>query len=97
MSCYLAAPPLSRRRFLKNTTLAAGTLVLPAAPFVARATTTLRPISMTLDWIYQGPNVGFIMARDKGFYREAGLDVTVTSGKGSAFTVHLPLRSAEPR
>ena len=58
--------PLSRRRFLKNATLATGALALPAAPFVARAATALRPVSMTLDWIYQGPNVGFMMARDKG-------------------------------
>lgn len=79
----------SRRRFLKNATLAAGTLALPASPFVARAAIALRPVSMTLDWIYQGPNVGFIMARDKGFYRDAGLDVTVTSGKGSGTTAQL--------
>ena len=90
MSRYPAArAPLSRRRFLKNTTLAAGALALPAAPFVARAATALRPVSMTLDWIYQGPNVGFIMARDKELYREAGLDVTVTSGKGSGTTAQL--------
>jgi NitT/TauT family transport system substrate-binding protein len=84
-----ARSPLSRRLLLKNAALAAGALTLPAAPFVARAATALRPVSMTLDWIYQGPNVGFIMARDKGFYRDAGLDVTVTSGKGSGTTAQL--------
>jgi NitT/TauT family transport system substrate-binding protein len=81
--------PLSRRHFLKSTTLAAGALALPAAPFVARAAAALRPVSMTLDWIYQGPNVGFMLARDKGYYRDAGLDVTVTSGKGSGTTAQL--------
>ena len=84
-----ARSPLSRRLLLKNAALAAGAFTLPAAPFVARAATALRPVSMTLDWIYQGPNVGFIMARDKGFYRDAGLDVTVTSGKGSGTTAQL--------
>jgi len=79
----------SRRLFLKNATLAAGALAWPAAPFVARAATALRPVSMALDWIYQGPNVGFIVARDKGFYREADLDVTVNSGKGSGTTAQL--------
>ena len=44
---------------------------------------------MTLDWIYQGPNVGFMMAQEKGFYRDAGLDVTITSGKGSGSTAQL--------
>ncbi|HEY5063767.1 MAG TPA: ABC transporter substrate-binding protein [Xanthobacteraceae bacterium] len=84
-----ARSPLSRRLLLKNAALTAGAFTLPAAPFVARAAAALRPVSMTLDWIYQGPNVGFIMARDKGFYRDAGLDVTVTSGKGSGTTAQL--------
>lgn len=88
MSRYPAARVLSRRRFLRSTALAGGALALPAAPFVARAA-ALRPVSMTLDWIYQGPNVGFMMARDKGYYRDAGLDVTVTSGKGSGTTAQL--------
>jgi NitT/TauT family transport system substrate-binding protein len=84
-----ARSPLSRRLLLKNATLAAGVLALPTAPFVARAATALQPVSMTLDWIFQGPNVGFMIARDQGFYREAGLDVTVTSGKGSGTTAQL--------
>jgi len=81
--------PLSRRRFLKHSLLAAGALATPAVALRARAATALRPVSMTLDWIYQGPNVGFMLARDKGFYREAGLDVTVNSGKGSGTTAQL--------
>jgi NitT/TauT family transport system substrate-binding protein len=44
---------------------------------------------MTLDWVYQGPNVGFMVAQDQGFYREAGLDVAITSGKGSGSTAQL--------
>src|SRR5580658_5928115 len=75
--------PLSRRRFLKNSALAAGALAVPAAPMRARAEGPLKPVSMAMDWIYQGPHVGFMLARDKGFYRAAGLDVTLTPGKGS--------------
>ena len=44
---------------------------------------------MTLDWIYQGPNDGFMIAQEKGFYREAGLDIAITSGKGSGATAQL--------
>ena len=80
---------LSRRHFLKNSVLAAGALAVPAAPIRARAAGVLKPVSMTMDWIFQGPNVGFMMAREKGFYREAGLDVTLTSGKGSGSTAQL--------
>jgi NitT/TauT family transport system substrate-binding protein len=79
--------PLSRRRLLR--TSAAGALALP---FVARrslAAGALKPVSMTLDWIYEGPNLGFLVAHDQGYYRDAGLDVTIVAGKGSANTAQL--------
>jgi NitT/TauT family transport system substrate-binding protein len=81
--------PVSRRRFLKNSALAAGALAVTAAPMRVRAQGALKPVSMMMDWIYQGPHVGFMLARDKGFYREAGLDVTLTPGKGSGSTAQL--------
>ena len=79
---------ISRRRFLKKSTMAAGMLALPLAPFRASAA-VLTPVTMTLDWVYQGPNDGFMIAQEKGFYREAGLDVAITSGKGSGATAQL--------
>jgi len=80
--------PISRRRFLKKSTATLGALALPLAPFRARAA-GLTPVTMTLDWVYQGPNDGFMIAQEKGFYREAGLDVAITSGKGSGATAQL--------
>ena len=50
---------------------------------------SLTPVTLTLDWVYQGPNDGFMIAQDKGFYREAGLDVAITPGKGSGTTAQL--------
>jgi NitT/TauT family transport system substrate-binding protein len=64
-------------------------LALPLAPRRARAAAPLKPVSMTLDWIYEGPNVGFLIAHDQGFYRDAGLDVAITAGKGSGNTAQL--------
>ena len=55
----------------------------------ARAAGALRPVSMRLDWVYQGPNIGFITARDKGLYEKVGLDVDVGVGKGSGTTAQL--------
>ena len=81
--------PVSRRRFLKTSALAAGTLAFPFARFRARAAGPLKQVTMNLDWIFQGPNDGFMIAQDKGFYREAGLDVAITSGKGSGSTAQL--------
>lgn len=84
-SCGPKRVPLSRRHFLQGSAFAAGTL---AAPAIVRAA-PLKPVNVMLDWIYQGPNSGFMLAQEKGFYREAGLDVTITSGKGSASTAQL--------
>lgn len=46
-------------------------------------------IDFRLDWIFQGPNDGFVVAEKKGFYDAAGLDVNVKSGTGSATTAKL--------
>lgn len=84
--------PISRRRLLKAS--AAGALALP---FVARqsgAAGALKPVNMTLDWVYEGPNLGFLVAHDQGYFRDAGLDVTITAGKGSGNTAQLVANKA---
>jgi NitT/TauT family transport system substrate-binding protein len=78
-----------RRRFLKNSAFVAAVLAVPSLAFRASAAGALKQVSITLDWIFQGPNVGFMVAHEKGFYRDAGLDVDITSGKGSGSTAQL--------
>ncbi|MBI2882200.1 MAG: ABC transporter substrate-binding protein [Candidatus Tectomicrobia bacterium] len=39
-----------------------------------------------LDWVPYGKYVGYYVARDKGFYKEAGFDVTFERGYGGAST-----------
>ena len=68
--------------------LAASALASPAVSPRAHAA-SLKQVTMTLDWLYQGANVGFMVAQEKGFYRDAGLDVAINSGKGSASTAQL--------
>ncbi|HZT52622.1 MAG TPA: ABC transporter substrate-binding protein [Stellaceae bacterium] len=80
----------SRRQFLRDASIAAGLASVAPLARVRRARAAgLKPVSMRLDWIHQGPNDGFIIAREKGFYKEAGLDVDVGVGKGSGSTAQL--------
>src|SRR3974390_305647 len=48
-----------------------------------------REVTMRLDWLFQGPNVGFMVAHEKGFYEQAGLNVEIGPGKGSGSTAQL--------
>src|SRR3954463_7877476 len=78
---------LSRRRFIGSAGAVAGLSVIPFIK--AHGQSKLRPVTMRLDWLFQGPNVGFIVAREKGFYQAAGLDVEIGPGKGSGSTAQL--------
>jgi NitT/TauT family transport system substrate-binding protein len=83
----------SRRQFLRQAGAAAGLMAVPLArPALAQA--KLRDITMRLDWLYQGPNAGFMVAQDKGFYKEVGLNVDVGPGKGSGSTAQLTASKA---
>jgi len=48
-----------------------------------------RQVTMRLDWLFQGPNAGFMVAHEKGFYEQAGLNVEIGPGKGSGSTAQL--------
>ena len=77
----------SRRQFLHRVGIAAG---LAAAPLARRGfAQAKRQVTMRLDWLYQGPNAGFLIAQDKGFYEQAGLSVEIGPGKGSGSTAQL--------
>ena len=55
-----------------------------AAPLAAAAQT---PIRFQLDWRFEGPSALFLASAAKGYYKAAGLDVTIDAGNGSGGTV----------
>ena len=57
---------------------------LAAAPLLAWAQT---PIKFQLDWRFEGPAALFLGSTAKGYYKAAGLDVTIDAGNGSGGTV----------
>jgi len=51
------------------------------APALARAQATR--VRFTMDWAFQAPQTFGLIARERGFFREAGLDVSIDRGQGS--------------
>lgn len=47
------------------------------------------PVTFQLNWTAGGPNAGFAAAVGEGYYKEAGLDVTIVQGNGSGNTAQL--------
>ena len=66
----------------RRTVLAAAALL--ATPMLAWAQT---PIKFQLDWRFEGPAALFLASQAKGYYKAAGLDVTIDAGNGSGGTV----------
>ena len=75
--------PPRRPRFTRRAILAgAGGLAGAALPRFAIAQGT-RALSFTTSWLPEGPNLFAYVARDKGFWRRRGLEVSVARGAGS--------------
>lgn len=70
---------LSRRLFSASFALAAGlSMVGLVQPAMAQT-----DIKFTLDWRFEGPAAGFLLAQDRGYFADEGLNVTIDTGNGS--------------
>ncbi|MEO7404383.1 MAG: ABC transporter substrate-binding protein [Burkholderiales bacterium] len=49
-----------------------------------------------LNWTLYGEHAGFFVARDKGFYKEEGLEVEIQEGSGSTTVAQLVANSTSP-
>src|SRR5689334_8062456 len=76
-----------RQRSMKSLVVAvfANALVFSAASVDAADT----PVTFQLNWMAGGPNAGFAAAVAEGYYKDAGLDVTLVQGNGSGNTAQL--------
>jgi NitT/TauT family transport system substrate-binding protein len=70
---------IQRRRLI---TAGAALAALPALPAWAQ-TPPLAKLKFTLDWARQGPNAYTDLGKEKGFFREVGVDITIDRGFGS--------------
>ena len=60
--------------------------IATVAPAMAQAPT---PVKVLLDWAWLPYHAPFLIAQEKGYYKEAGLNVTLEQGRGSATTALL--------
>ncbi len=75
-------------RFLSRlASLVAGCLLLTLVGSAAAQDDTT-PIRFQLDWRFEGPSAPFLMAVERGYFAEEGLEVQVDSGSGSAGAIN---------
>ncbi|WP_376087188.1 ABC transporter substrate-binding protein [Roseomonas sp. CCTCC AB2023176] len=75
----------TRRRLLAAPILGAGAALL-ATPRLARGQATLTPVRFCLDWSFQGPQSCYLLAMDRGYFRDEGINITIDRGFGSGDT-----------
>jgi NitT/TauT family transport system substrate-binding protein len=73
--------------------IVAGTVL--AAAFAAPAEAQQK-FPFRLNWTLYGEHAGFFVARDKGFYKEEGLDVEIQEGSGSTTVSQLVANATSP-
>ncbi len=61
-------------KFMKLAVAAAATLALSGYAYAQEK------VTLQLKWVTQAQFAGYYVAKDKGFYKEAGLDVTIKPG-----------------
>src|SRR5215813_14792898 len=61
--------------------------LLGAALFAGAANAQETTIKFTLGWKTQGSDAAFFVAKDKGYFKEEGLNVIIDQGEGSGATV----------
>lgn len=75
---------MNKRRLLQSL-LAASALALGGTS--RTGATSLIPLKFQYDWKFEGPSALYLHPAAKGFFKEAGLDVSIDSGSGAAATV----------
>ena len=68
---------------------ASGALAAGLAIGVCMTASGATPVTFQLNWFAGGPNAGFASALAQGYYKDAGLDVTIVQGNGSGNTAQL--------
>jgi NitT/TauT family transport system substrate-binding protein len=78
-----------RRRSFLHATAATAVSSLIAAPAFVRAAGSLQKFKFNLGWKVEASGAGFLLAQQRGYYKDAGLDVVIDTANGSASAISL--------
>jgi NitT/TauT family transport system substrate-binding protein len=70
-------------KHLSITSVALGTALLAVVQLAPGAAQAEDEVRLRLNWMYYGSHAGFALGKDKGYYKEHGIDVDIRSGNGS--------------
>jgi NitT/TauT family transport system substrate-binding protein len=62
--------------------------LLAAVPYI-HAQASLQKFKFNLGWKVEASGAGFLLAQQRGYYKDVGLDVTIDTGNGSAAAISL--------
>ncbi|XGA81546.1 ABC transporter substrate-binding protein [Halomonas sp. CH40] len=71
-----------------NSGLGLGSVALAMALLSSASHAQETDIRFQLDWRFEGPSAPFLMAVERGYFAEEGLDVQIDSGSGSAGAIN---------
>ncbi len=83
----MSASKPNRRTAMAHAAAGLSALALSAGMLLPNSVHAATPIKFQLDWRFEGPSALFLYPTAKGYFTQAGLDVSVDAGSGSGGTV----------
>ena len=80
---------MQRRQLIQAAAGATALAITPLLSSAARAQGSLQKYKFNLGWKVEASGAGFLLAQQRGYYKDAGLDITIDTGNGSASAISL--------
>lgn len=78
---------MNDRHMFRKTVLLQLAMTLTLSLLVMGKASAETPLRMVLNWSYQGPQAWFFIAKERGYFADEGLNMTIDQGSGSGAAV----------